>query len=81
VPLIHSLLARNWNPASSGEALTASMVANSVGTSTPLRGGRWTVVVMLSTPSVNAFFGITDRRNSTFPLPSLRVAGFSNPYA
>lgn len=51
-----------------GEPLTASMVANSVGTSAPLRGGRWmVVVVMLSTPSVSDFLGITDRRNATLP--------------
>ncbi len=42
---------------------------------------RLVVVVMLSTPSVSNFLGITDRRNATFPLPSLRVASFSNPYA
>ena len=40
VPLIQVLRARNWNSASSGAALTASSVANSVGTSTPLRAGR-----------------------------------------
>ena len=49
---------------------------DSVGTSTPLRGGFWmVVVVMLSTPSVGDL-GITDGRNATSPSPSLRVAGF-----
>src|SRR3954454_2518567 len=37
VPLSHSLLARNWNRAASGAALTASRVANRAVVSTPLR--------------------------------------------
>src|SRR5918997_2690998 len=47
VPLTHRLLARNRNAAISGWALTASSVANSVGTSTPLRAGRCAVVVII----------------------------------
>src|SRR3712207_1924326 len=47
VPLIHWLLARNWNLAASGWALTASRVANSVGTSTPLRGWRFSAVMVV----------------------------------
>src|SRR6478609_10194548 len=47
VPLIHSLRARNWNCAISGCALTASRVANRVGTSTPLSAGRVCVLVMV----------------------------------
>jgi hypothetical protein len=60
----------------------ASMVVNSVGTSTPLRGGRSTVAaVMPSTPSVSDFLGITDRRNATFPLafPASRWPPDSRP--
>jgi hypothetical protein len=37
VPLFHSFIAVNRNLAASGAAFTASRVANSVGTSTPLR--------------------------------------------
>src|SRR4051794_37451151 len=37
VPLSHWLLARNWNWAASGAALTASRVANRAAVSTPLR--------------------------------------------
>jgi hypothetical protein len=40
VPPTHSFLARNWNWAICGASFTASRVANSVGTSTPLRAGR-----------------------------------------
>src|SRR6478752_6903172 len=47
VPLIHSLRARNWNCPISGCALTASRVANRVGTSTPLSAGRVCVLVMV----------------------------------
>src|SRR5438034_5143242 len=47
VPLIHRLVARNWNFASSGLALTASSVANRVGVSTPLSAGRGLVVVVI----------------------------------
>ena len=46
VPLIQRLLARNWNWAISGFALTASRVANSAAVSTPLCIGV-SVVVML----------------------------------
>jgi hypothetical protein len=38
VPLTHRLVARNWNLASSGVALTTPSVAKSVGVSTPLSG-------------------------------------------
>jgi hypothetical protein len=47
VPLIHWLVARNWNLASSGSALTASSVANMVGVSTPLSGGRILLVAVV----------------------------------
>jgi hypothetical protein len=47
VPLTHVLCARNWKSASSGWARTASSVANSVGTSTPLRGTRVRAVVLV----------------------------------
>src|SRR4029453_7655444 len=47
VPLIHSLVARNWNLASPGLALTASSVANTVGVSTPLSGGRILLLVVV----------------------------------
>src|SRR5206468_3978184 len=52
VPLIHSLLARNWNWAACGAALTASRVAKRVAVSTPLRVDRTTGVVMSGFPSV-----------------------------
>src|SRR6476646_8721764 len=47
VPLSHWLLARNWNCAASGAALTASRVANRVVVSTPLRVDSLTVAVMV----------------------------------
>jgi len=40
VPETHLFVARNWNLASGGLSLTALMVANSVGVSTPLSGPR-----------------------------------------
>ena len=43
-PLIHLLLARNWNLAMSLLPLTASSVANNVAVSTPLRMGSSVVV-------------------------------------
>ena len=45
VPAIQRLLARNWNLASSGSLLMASIVANSVAVSTPLRIGLSMVMV------------------------------------
>src|SRR5215475_13136705 len=47
VPCSHWLVARNWNFASSGLALTASSVANRVGVSTPLSGGRILLVAVV----------------------------------
>ena len=44
VPETHSLVVRNWNCAASGCWRTASMVANRVAVSTPLRC--WAVTVM-----------------------------------
>jgi hypothetical protein len=46
VPFTHVFLARNWNAAMSGWALTASRVANSVGVPTPLSGKRSVLVVI-----------------------------------
>src|SRR5262245_47462476 len=48
VPAIHRLVARNWNFASSGLPLTASSVANRVGVSTPLSGGRILLAVVIA---------------------------------
>ena len=48
VPSIHLFPARNWNCAIPGCPFTASMTANTLGTSTPLRAGR----VMVGSPSV-----------------------------
>src|SRR5436190_16605875 len=47
VPLIHSLLVRNWNLAASGAAFTASSVAKRVAVSTPLRMDSLTVVPVI----------------------------------
>ncbi len=47
VPLIHLLVARNWNLAISLLPLTASRVANRVAVSTPLRVGFSAVVDMI----------------------------------
>ena len=47
VPPCQALCARNRNFAISGVALTASMVANSVSTSTPLALGRGVVTLMV----------------------------------
>jgi hypothetical protein len=52
VPLTQRFTARNWKRAASGAPLTASRVANSVGTSTPFKGGRSVVVALMSTPLV-----------------------------
>jgi hypothetical protein len=81
VPLTHRFVARNWNLASCGLARTASSVANSVGVSTPLSGGRAMAAVM-SGSSVRHRAGREpdDHRcgdgpnatRATFPRPSLR---------
>ena len=72
VPLIHSLRARNWNCAISGCALTASRVANSVGTSTPLSAGRVCVLVMVFLLCVSVVHDDgTEVTSATFPRTSL----------
>src|SRR5262245_40635766 len=88
VPLTHRLVARNWNFASSGLALTASSVANRVGVSTPLRGGRVllvaVVMVISSHPPCHARHGagtggdrttLGDGVSPGVPLASPRPAG------
>src|SRR3954468_10660321 len=47
VPDCHRLEARNWNLAASGAAFTASIVANSIDVSTPLRTGLSVMVMSL----------------------------------
>ena len=48
VPLIHLFVARNWNLAMSLLPFTASIVANRVAVSTPLRVGFSIVVIGVS---------------------------------
>ena len=84
VPLSHSLRARNWNCAAAGCALTASRVAKSVGTSTPLSAVRVCVLVMmvlLRGDGVGCLPGhresvdklsVKDARHPPFPGPSPR---------
>src|SRR5262245_3838730 len=81
VPLIQRLVARNWKFASSGLPLTASRVANRVGVSTPLSGGR-VVVAVIANSSVAASVRTADpwrgpnrrlrseARRRAFPRPS-----------
>src|SRR5262245_40465455 len=62
VPLIHRLVARNWNLAISGLPLTASRVANSVAVSTPLNIG--VSVVVMSSISFEAVGGSVSWRHA-----------------
>jgi hypothetical protein len=64
VPLTHRLRARNWKAAISGVPLTASSVANRVGTSTPLRASRGVVVLVMSCSSGSSGAGVAPRRRS-----------------
>src|SRR4029453_16907112 len=74
VPLIHSLVARNWNWAICGAPFTAFRVANSVGVSTPLRGGFCMVTVMaVSFRLIEDDSG--DARDAAFPGPSSSLRG------
>src|SRR5262245_37361557 len=85
VPLSHSLLARNWNFAASGAALTASSVANRVAVSTPLRMCSLTMAVisgflLLVVPRgcagwVDVWRPVGRSRRGEFPVARHRVHG------
>src|SRR4051794_23362800 len=75
VPLIHLLLARNWNLAISLLPLTASRVANNVAVSTPLRMGLSVVVDISLLVSYRLARAVScgDRKEHAFPGPSRRA--------